>query len=488
MKKLYTLVSMVLLSAAAFAQAPQRMPYQAVIRSASGALVAETPVGTKVSILQGNADGTVVFAETHASETNTHGLLSLQIGGGTAVTGTLAGIDWANGPYFLKTETDPQGGTDYVITGTSQLLSVPYALHAAHTDPGTPGLQGPQGPAGNAGPPGPQGPQGLDGADNTTQGAQGPQGPQGLQGPMGPQGPQGFGMMGMMGPQGPQGPQGDQGPEGPQGSAGNEGPQGDQGPQGPQGAPGKLADGAATGNTVYWNGTVWVDNSNIYNNGASVGIGTTTPAAKLEVAGNTLVNGTLDVKTTTGAVTMPRLTATEIGALTLVPGMVVMNTTTHQFQTYAATPGVQVADQSNPVASPGSYGALGGLQLGQSFTATTTGNLDKLVLDVAILFAAGNFTLNIYAGEGIGGTLLSTQTVSVNATGALSIVLPNIPVVAGNVYTFNFPTSGASAYVNMTENNYAGGTWYNSGNPAGAYDVVFQTYVSTPTIGGWTNL
>jgi hypothetical protein len=98
--------------------------------------------------------------------------VSLEIGGGTVVSGNMATINWANGPYFIKTETDPTGGSSYTITGTSQLLSAPYALYAKTSGSSTPGPQGPAGP---------QGPIGLTGAT-------GPQGPIGLIGPQGPTG------------------------------------------------------------------------------------------------------------------------------------------------------------------------------------------------------------------------------------------------------------------------------------------------------------
>jgi hypothetical protein len=112
----------------ATAQAPQKMSYQAVIRNASNALVVNTSIGMRISILQSSASGTPVFVETQTTTTNANGLASIAIGSGTPVTGSFTGIDWANGLYFIKTETDPTGGTSYTITGTSQLLSVPYAL------------------------------------------------------------------------------------------------------------------------------------------------------------------------------------------------------------------------------------------------------------------------------------------------------------------------------------------------------------------------
>ena len=120
---------MMLISSSLFAQTPQKMNYQAVIRNGSNGLLTLTPVGMQISILQGSTTGTAVYVETQTPITNANGLVSLEIGSGTIGTGTFEGIDWAAGPYFIKTETDPTGGTDYSITGTSELLSVPYALH-----------------------------------------------------------------------------------------------------------------------------------------------------------------------------------------------------------------------------------------------------------------------------------------------------------------------------------------------------------------------
>ena len=130
MKKLFTFMVAVFLTATLWAQSPEKMSYQAVIRNSSEALVTNTTVGMQISILQGSASGTAVYVETQTPTSNANGLVSVEIGSGTVVSGTFATIDWSNGPYFIKTETDPTGGTSYTITGTSQLLSVPYALHA----------------------------------------------------------------------------------------------------------------------------------------------------------------------------------------------------------------------------------------------------------------------------------------------------------------------------------------------------------------------
>ena len=136
MKKIYSILAGLLLSGSVFAQAPQKMSYQAVIRNSSNALITATPVGMQISILQGSASGTAVYIETQTPSTNANGLASVEIGGGTVVSGNFSIINWANGPYFIKTETDPTGGTAYTITGTTELMSVPYALNAANANVG----------------------------------------------------------------------------------------------------------------------------------------------------------------------------------------------------------------------------------------------------------------------------------------------------------------------------------------------------------------
>lgn len=115
----------------AYAQAPELMTYQAVIRNGSAELVANLQIGIRVSILQGSASGTQVYQETHTPTTNANGLVSLSIGNGGSKVGSFSSINWGSGPYFIKTETNPAGtAATYTITGTAQLMSVPYALYA----------------------------------------------------------------------------------------------------------------------------------------------------------------------------------------------------------------------------------------------------------------------------------------------------------------------------------------------------------------------
>ncbi len=148
-----------------FAQAPSGFTYQSVIRDSNNDLVINTAVGVQISILQTSSIGAAVYVETHSVSTNVNGLLSLEVGGGSVVSGTFSTIAWGSDSYYVKSETDPTGGTTYTITGTQQLMSVPYALYAETSGSG--GAQGATGPQG------PSGADGIDGNDGAT-GATGP--------------------------------------------------------------------------------------------------------------------------------------------------------------------------------------------------------------------------------------------------------------------------------------------------------------------------
>jgi hypothetical protein len=131
MKRAIALFVLWSLSIVLLAQTPLKMSYQAVIRNSNNQLIINSPVGMRFSILKGFAAGAAVYIETQATSTNANGLVTVEIGNGNITFGGLGIIDWAHGPYFLKTETDPGGGTNYSITGTSELLTVPYAFYAA---------------------------------------------------------------------------------------------------------------------------------------------------------------------------------------------------------------------------------------------------------------------------------------------------------------------------------------------------------------------
>ena len=137
MKTLLLTLLLLLTITAAWAQAPQRISYQSIIRDANNVVVASSAISVKISLLRGTATGPAVYVETHGITTNANGLVSLNIGEGTAITGSFAGIDWSNGPYLIQTATDPTGGTDYSIIGIAPLNSVPYALNAANASVAT---------------------------------------------------------------------------------------------------------------------------------------------------------------------------------------------------------------------------------------------------------------------------------------------------------------------------------------------------------------
>jgi len=132
MKKLYTLISIILIcSCIAKAQTPQGFKYQAVVRDNSGLALANKLVAIRLSLLLNSTNGTIVYSEVHNIATNDFGVANLNVGAGTNTTGNFANIDWGAGTYFLKTEADITNGNNFVFLGTSQLLSVPYAMYAA---------------------------------------------------------------------------------------------------------------------------------------------------------------------------------------------------------------------------------------------------------------------------------------------------------------------------------------------------------------------
>jgi hypothetical protein len=260
MKKIFLLFSTMLLGVNSYSQAPQKMSYQSVVRDNANTLVTSSPVGVRMSIVQGSPTGTIVFQETHLVSTNTNGLATLSIGSGTVVSGSMASVNWAAGPFFVKTETDPTGGTSYTITGTSELLSAPYALYAANSAAG------------------PAGPQGIQGVPGPT-GATGSIGPQGVPGPTGAIGPQGT--PGATGATGAVGPQGIAGPQGVQGTTGAIGPQGIQGDPGATGATGPAGPGTLNGTInriVKFTTATDGGNSLMQDNGTSISAGLTTPS------------------------------------------------------------------------------------------------------------------------------------------------------------------------------------------------------------------
>ncbi len=172
-------------SVSLFAQVPQGFPYQAVVRNGNGQIVQNRPVSMQFSIHDSTALGTVVYVQRDTVIPNQFGLINVVIGGGTVMLGSFQGINWGEGFKYLEVELDVTGGINYVDMGTTQLMSVPYALYAgaaANNLPGPPGPTGSQGLTGSTGATGPQGIAGSTGLNGAT-GAQGVEGVTGATGP-----------------------------------------------------------------------------------------------------------------------------------------------------------------------------------------------------------------------------------------------------------------------------------------------------------------
>ncbi len=240
MKKL-TLFLILLQSTIALAQAPQKMAYQSVVRNAANQIVANQNIGVKISIVEGSITGTIVYAETHTTTTNANGLCTLEAGGGTPTTGTFAAINWSNGAHYIKSEIDVTGGTNYALSGTMELLSVPYALYAAKSGNASL-INTTTEPAGaNCTNGGTKIETGLDANSN--------------------------------------------------GALDASEINASQTKYICNGAVNVLSNGSVAGNTPYWDGSQWIiNNSNLFNNGANIGIGTSDPAEKLDVNGNIRTN------------------------------------------------------------------------------------------------------------------------------------------------------------------------------------------------------
>lgn len=308
---------LVFYSTALLSQVPQKINYQAVARNAAGVILQNTPLKVRYTIRDVSATGSIVYQETHNTiTTNQFGLFTAAIGSGTVSIGTFATIGWGNGDKYLQVEVDVNNAGVYTDLGAAQLLSVPYALYAGNASAGATGAQG---ATGNTGPTGETGPQGIAGAVGVigptgatgATGIQGATGSVGLNGNTGATGPtgdkgatgSGGGATGATGPTGATGatgagggatgPTGAKGATGSTGATGIQGITGNTGLNGNTGATGATGAANASGTLNYVakftpNGTT-LGNSQIFDNGVNVGIGTTAPTARLHVADSAVV-------------------------------------------------------------------------------------------------------------------------------------------------------------------------------------------------------
>ena len=261
MKKLFTLLATVTLSVMLFAQAPQSFSYQTVIRDASWQVLSNQNISLEISIIEDVANGTAIYSESHSATTNELGLVNLSIGDGGVMSGNWSNIDWGNHTYFIEVAVDVTGGTSYIVMGTTQLRSVPYALYAETSGsmlPGPQGAQGVQGIQGLPGDTGAVGPQGLTGATGPA-GANGIDGTNGVDGNDGAPGVDGTnGIDGVDGIDGTNGVDGNDGAVGATGAQGIQGVPGNDGIDGTDGVDGTFPNGADAGEMMYWDGTNWL--------------------------------------------------------------------------------------------------------------------------------------------------------------------------------------------------------------------------------------
>lgn len=130
MKKIISVVIFLMIVCSLAAQPPKFFKYQGIARDSTGNPVSNDTIALRISIHQGTASGVVVYKETHNPITNEFGSFNINVGGGTVLTGNFSTIAWGRHNYFQEVEMDIAGGSNYVIMGTSQYLSVPYALAA----------------------------------------------------------------------------------------------------------------------------------------------------------------------------------------------------------------------------------------------------------------------------------------------------------------------------------------------------------------------
>ena len=134
MKKQITFLSLLLLVSIGFSQSPELINYQAVIRDSTGQLIISQEIVFQLSIIQGSAFGNIVYQERHDVTSNGFGQIAIQIGGGNLISGNFSYINWGSDEFYIETAIDTEGQGSFTIMGTSQLVSVPYALNSKRTE------------------------------------------------------------------------------------------------------------------------------------------------------------------------------------------------------------------------------------------------------------------------------------------------------------------------------------------------------------------
>ncbi len=465
MKKLYAIIISIVIAAGVFAQSPDKMSYQAVIRNSVDGLVTNTSIGMQISILQGSSAGTPVYVETQTPATNANGLVSIEIGAGTT-SDDFSAINWADGPFFIKTETDIDGGINYSITGVSQLLSVPYALHAKTAESISGGVTETDPIFGSSVA------SGITGTDTTGWNSK-------LDSytetdPI-------FGSSVASGITGSDTTGWNNKPD----SYTETDP-----------IFGSSVAGGITGtDTTNWNGKLdeEVDGSvtneiqniqSILTEGNDAGLNNIVNIGHLTIGSSTLTPGAaLEINTTNGAFLLPRITTAQRDALTFTKGLMIYNTDEDKFQgCIVDSSSSPVLDQQQPTVNNG-----GGENRAQSFTAGLSGSLSAIELPLNASMGTYNVNVTIREGDGTSGSVLHTQTFAIPEAGITwyTFDITGVDLVAGNSYTIHVtevsPCGMPPCYFwgMTTSDSYPGGVFYYDDTPwsGGIYDCAFKTYI-----------
>lgn len=428
MKHILKFLLLLLTTTHMWAQTPQSLSYQAVMRNSNNELISASAITIRISIVQGSESGNILYQETHNTNTNANGLVSLEIGTGNT-SDNFTNIPWANGPFFVKTETDPTGGNNYTVTGTSPLLSVPYALYAENAGNSTPG---------------PQGPPGLNGAD-------------GLDGATGPEGLSAYAL------------------------AQNNGFVGTEA----EWLTSLEAAQDISGITTNANAISDLQNEQIEQKTL---IDLKAPLASPTFTG-TPIAPTAAAGTNTTQIATTAFVANAVSAAT---SGTFVDLTTNQtiagaknFSSDLTVNGVLSAPTvmvENVTFSTGTWG----VNQWQSFTATSSGVLTTISVYGNGSIGARTGTLTIYAGTGTSGAqLYSGSTALPPSSGWFDLTIgSSLSIVSGNIYTFQIqdqnPVVSPGGMVASENNLYTQGDYYSSvyGSNSG-YDLTFKLWVSS---------
>ena len=134
LKLLLAAIILALFPLLATAQTPDFFSYQSIVCNDSKAPIENTMITLKISIIKDQANGEIVYTETHQPTTDNNGLIAIEIGNGQSED-DFSAIDWGTNTYFIQSDMDLNNDNNYTLTGTHRLLSVPYALHAKNAVP-----------------------------------------------------------------------------------------------------------------------------------------------------------------------------------------------------------------------------------------------------------------------------------------------------------------------------------------------------------------